>query len=131
MPTPTETLRDLGRLNRWFALSTVALLASLLWAIWEDYDRPWRWFQNDYMVAQAALAHLDYLNTQTETYQEKTEAARRQLEEAHASAAERAEQRTGLETALTEENAKFDAINIDFGNTEAILMSMPPQAIWP
>ncbi len=121
MPIPTETLRNMGRLNRWFALSCLAMLASLIWAIWEDYDRPWRGIQDDYMVAQAALAHLDYLDTQTEAYQSRIETARAAVENAKAEAADKADERADLVKRQDALRAAEDANRITFGNAEALL----------
>ncbi len=121
MPVPTDNLYNLGKLNRWFALSTLALFASLLWMIWEDYDRPWRGFQNDYMVAQAALAHLDYLNTQTEGYRADVRAAEEGVNAARIAAEARADERAGVVTELAEKTAERDGIKIDHGNADAIV----------
>ena len=121
MPIPTDTLYKMSRLNRWFAFSSVSLLASLVWLIWEDYDRPWRGFQDDYMVVQAALAHLDYLNTQTESYGAKVADARQGVADARAAVAGRAQQRAQLDEELRSLNDEYDGIKITFGNAEALL----------
>lgn len=121
MPIPTDTLYRMSRLNRWFALSSLSLLVSLVWLIWEDYDRPWRGFQDDYMVVQAALAHLDYLNTQTESYRAKVADARQGVADARAAVVGRAQERAELEEELRSLNDQHDGIKITFGNAEALL----------
>ncbi len=82
MPIPLETLRNMGRMHRWFAISSVLLLLSLLWLIYVDYARPWREIQRGYMVAQAGLAHLDYLQTQRESEKKERDAAQQAIEAA-------------------------------------------------
>ena len=52
-------------MNRWFAVSSVLMTASILWLIIVDYDRPWHAYQERYFVGKAALAHLDYVNAST------------------------------------------------------------------
>ncbi len=121
MPIPTDNLYNINRLNRWFAVSGLAMLASLVWLIWEDYDRPWRGIQDDYMVAQAALAHLDYLDTQTEAYQANVESARARVAEARAGVERRADERSRVVVAQRQSNAEHDGIKIAFGNADAIV----------
>ncbi len=121
MPVPTDTLYNLDRLNRWFAVSSLGLFASILWIIWVDYDRPWRGFQDDYMVAQGTLAHLAYLETQTEGYQSIIAAARGDLEEARVVAKQRADERAELDRGFKTEKAKLDQVNIEYGNADAVV----------
>lgn len=121
MPVPTDTLYNMPRLNRWFAVSSLGLLLSLVWMIWEDYDRPWRGFQDEYMVAQAALAHVDYVETQTEAYQSKIADARAKVEQAKAAVALQAKKRADLSAKLREQNKAFDGIDSKFSNAEAVL----------
>ncbi len=121
MPIPVETLRDMNGLNRWFAVSCLLMFASLIWMVWEDYDRPWRGYQDDYMVVQAALAHLDYLDTQTESFQNGVAVAREQVERANVEREANASVRTGLETELAKLKTQHDAVKIGFGNANAIV----------
>jgi cytochrome c551/c552 len=72
----------MGKLHRWFALASVALLLSLVWLIYVDYERPWRGFQRNYTTAQAALAHLDYVETQREDKRKEREEAEKAIETA-------------------------------------------------
>lgn len=76
MPVPTETLYNTRKVSLWFAASSVALLASLVWLIKVDYARPWRQFQNEYSELQAELAHFELLDLQTEASRNRLEAAR-------------------------------------------------------
>src|SRR6059036_2878150 len=82
MPIPVETLRHMGKLHRWFALASLGLLAALFWLIYVDYERPWRGFQRGYTTAQAALAHLDYVETQREDKVKERDEAKRAIDAA-------------------------------------------------
>ncbi len=82
MPVPTETLHNTRRLNVWFALSSVVMALSTAWMIWDDYDRPWKGHQDEYMQAQAGLAELQYLVTQQASFQQQLEQAQQKLDEA-------------------------------------------------
>ena len=79
MPIPEQRLYHPERLNRWFAVSSILMTASILWMIDVDYDRPWKEFQDDYFVGKAALAHLDYLDATREERRDEVEEARKRL----------------------------------------------------
>ncbi len=76
MPVPTETLYNTRKVSLWFAISSVALLASLIWLIKTDYARPWREIQNEYTELQAELARLELMTFETESSQNRLEAAK-------------------------------------------------------
>ena len=66
MPTTTKHHYNLPRLRVIFACASVALLASLIWLIKVDHDRPWRRFQADHAELQVSLAYLDILAAETD-----------------------------------------------------------------
>jgi len=108
MPIPEDRLYKPIRVNRWFAVSSVLMTASLVWLIWVDYDRPWRGFQDSFFLGQAALAHLDYLDANREERRQEIEEARRRLADARQLAAETtAVKRAQLETERVEADLKF------------------------
>ena len=47
MPVPTDTLWNMKKLNRWFAVSAVLLVVTFVWSIIQDYDKGWRRIQID------------------------------------------------------------------------------------
>lgn len=71
MPVPTETLRNIRRVNIWFALSSLLVLVSTAWMIWHDYNRPWRHFQRNFFNVRSAMAHMDALKYETPAEKEK------------------------------------------------------------
>ena len=72
MPVPTETLRSIRKLNMVFAGSALFLLLVTGWLIMDDYTRPWREYQRQGLVWQAAI-------TIDQRTQVETEAFRREL----------------------------------------------------
>ncbi|MFH1110382.1 MAG: hypothetical protein V1790_14470 [Planctomycetota bacterium] len=88
MPIPEERLYNPARLNRWFAVSSILMTASIFWMVWVDYDRPWRAFQNKYYLGRAALAHLDYLDATRQERVNRIADAERRLADAEQYAAE-------------------------------------------
>jgi sulfur oxidation c-type cytochrome SoxX len=106
-----ETTKDAGAtfykvktLNWWFFVSVVVLTASYFWSVWDDYDRPWRKYQIDFMdleketaVRQGQAAYraaggdpeFDRLDAEVERRKKALEAAREQgaeLEKAYRAA---------------------------------------------
>ncbi|GMU35120.1 MAG: c-type cytochrome [Planctomycetia bacterium] len=71
MPVATETLRNIKRVNVWFAVSAVLALVSTGWMIWHDYNRPWRHFQRNFFNVRSAMAHMDALKYETPAEKEK------------------------------------------------------------
>ena len=55
MPVPTETFWNIRKLNAIFALSGIALFASLFLLIYKDWNKGWRQFQRDNLVWQTAM----------------------------------------------------------------------------
>ncbi len=55
MPIPTDTYWNVKRLNIWFAVSAVVLMATMGWAVYQDFFQEWRQPQRDAKVWDAAL----------------------------------------------------------------------------
>ena len=62
MPIPEDRLYHSAKLNYWFAASSVIMTASILYMVAEDYNRPWRVFQDEYFAGKATFAYLNYLD---------------------------------------------------------------------
>lgn len=116
MPVTTDTMYRMPRLNKLFAVSSLAMLASILWLIWDDTDRAWKRHQDDYMDAQVSLHHLDALIMQTDEKRRELEAARTRLEAARQRVAAQAETVAALEREQSETAGRLAAIQLDYGN---------------
>jgi len=82
-----DTHYDLRQLNRWFFVSSALLLVSLVWMVIDDWDRPWKDFQEEFQglelqKAQASAARLEtpeYFK-QRDELQKKIAAVQEQLD---------------------------------------------------
>ena len=88
MPVAVEKLYRPEKMHMVFAAASLLLLICTFWFIDVDYRRHWRKYQKDYQVSVAALAHLDYLQTQTAAAQAELAAAQQAAEAAAAKLAE-------------------------------------------
>lgn len=89
-------------LNWWFAVSSLILLASVIWMVWDDIDRPWKevqreFFRLDEEGVRAALEVEEERLAGEGTLDELEEELGRADEELASHAAELAEARAGLE----------------------------------
>lgn len=84
MPIPTETLWNTRRLNVIFAIVAAAMLGSLGWMLWHDYNRSWRHTQTAYFNLHSALAHFTALAYDSPEEQAKHAALKAALAEAQA-----------------------------------------------
>jgi cbb3-type cytochrome oxidase cytochrome c subunit len=109
MPIPVETLRSQQKLNVIFAISSVATLASLLWMVMIDHQRDWHAYQEKFNVAQAAMAHLDYVRTQSDDFQNKMN----ELQGALAEAGEELESE-GTQTTVAKINAELGGLKAEY-----------------
>lgn len=116
MPVTAETMRSMPRVNVIFAVSGFALLVSIGWLVWDDWDRAWKDHQADYMDAQASLAHLDALILQTDEKEKELEAARVAVERAEEQLVARDKEILDLENRLVESRGRHQEVVLDFGN---------------
>ena len=82
MPIPEDRLYHSAKLNYWFAASSVIMTASILYMIAEDYNRPWRVFQDEYFAGKATFAYLNYLDAVRQEPMDAVEKARQRLTDA-------------------------------------------------
>ncbi len=109
------------RLNRWFAVSSILMTASIIWMIVVDYDRPWRAFQDQFFVAKAAMAHLDYLDAVRQERRNEIAEAEHQLASAKELVDVQARQRAELVAALNEADLEFKKANAPWSMASQVL----------
>ncbi|MCH7808365.1 MAG: c-type cytochrome, partial [Planctomycetes bacterium] len=84
------------------------MTVSIVWMVYVDYDRPWRHVQVDYFIAQASLAHLEYLDSlRPERLEELSEAKQRLANARQLADDTTAIERQELEQALAEADLEF------------------------
>ncbi len=71
MPIPTDTFWNIKKLNRVFALSSIALVAVTLWSVMQDYDKTWRKPQQQGRVWDAAITNEKINRSMSPTEKEK------------------------------------------------------------
>lgn len=122
MPITEERLYRGDRLNKWFAVSSVLMTGSILWMIQIDYDRPWHKYQDAYAIDKAAFAHLDFLDTQREAWQEGLAEAEARLADA-VEFAERttSKQRQELVDDLARSDLEFRQVDAPWGQISQVL----------
>lgn len=122
MPIPEEKLYRGDKLNRWFAVSSILMTASIIWLIASDYNRPWRDFQNNYFVAKAALAHLSYLDATRFERQNDLEKARENLaNQRELLKLEHGEEMARIEKEIEDASFEYKQVNMDFGQETQLL----------
>ncbi len=77
MPVSTDTLRDQNKLHLVFAVSAIALLASMGWLVMADYTRQWRDYQRQGRAWEAAMT----IDAQTHALDAQQQRELRDLEE--------------------------------------------------
>ncbi len=122
MPIPEERLYNSGRLNRWFAVSSLLMTGSILWMIEADHNRPWRGFQRDYFVVKAALSHFDYLDSKREVKAQELSEAQQRLADARQYADETiSSERQTLADALANARLEFKKVDSEYGGLAQLL----------
>lgn len=127
MPIPVETLRRMDRMNVIFAVSAALLLVTTIWFVVVDHNRPWRSFQDDFMSVQAALAHLDYLQTLRADAQAQFDAAAERVESARLAVESRQAEIDRLQATLAELKGRHDDIKLRFGDADGELQVLQQQ----
>lgn len=116
MPVTAETMRSMPRVNKIFAVSGVALFASLAWLIVDDAWRPWKEYQESYMDAQASLANLDALILETDAKQKELAAAKAAVEKAQEQLVAHDKDVIEIENKLAESRGRYQEVVLDYGN---------------
>jgi len=112
MAVPGDPVYSLRKVSLIFAVAAVALLASLLWWVKVDYQRPWRRWQHRFIDSQAALARSEAASVQSPEYCKKLTDARAAL----AAATAGLEAREGK--VLADLRARAEAIRGDHARAE-------------
>lgn len=119
MPIPVETLWNIKRLNKVFAVSALAWAGSMVWMLVADFKRPWRDFQTQYFDIQSAVAHFDWLNYQTESAKQAHQKLRDDVRSAEYLIKQKAKQEKELLDAERKVVGELQAASLDYGNLKA------------
>src|SRR5262245_29049816 len=92
-----DTHYRVGKLNAWFAGSSLFLLATTLWMVIDDWSRPWKGYQREFRAIDAARAEAQLGTPEAKAVVAEEEQRRSELAEAerrlagHASELDKAE----------------------------------------
>lgn len=121
MPVPTETMRPMKRVNRWFAVSSIVALLSVLWMIRHDYARQWHTFQRNFFNVRSAMAHFEMLRYETPKEQERFRSLQEAVAQAEAELAtpEKAAEVRQLLQEEKDQSGRLQGVQLAYGNMNA------------
>ena len=76
---------NVDKLNMIFALSSVALVISMFWMVWDDYDREWKDLQRESMAMEQYKVEADLQAAQKEVDQDELKKIETEIAEVEAS----------------------------------------------
>ncbi len=116
---------NISRLNKWFAFSSVLLLLSMVALVMDDYNRPWKRFQQQFRdieieKTRAALIEQEAKLSENEEYkalEEQLAQAREGLAQKGGEIDELEEQRVARQVDLTRATKKYQFAKADYDAT--------------
>jgi cbb3-type cytochrome oxidase cytochrome c subunit len=130
---PGHTHYTIRGLNRAFALSSIAFLGSVVWAMLADWSREWKGWQRAYQVEEADRAERALAETRTPEFQAEHDRISRELEQAKATLRDRAAEVEPLEKEwrkrVGEEYAADQAFRISRAEYQALLWRVQEERV--
>ncbi len=106
-------------LNVVFALSSIALLVSMTWMIWADYDREWKRYQIDFNRFEIAQAEAQIAEVDAAIDPQQREAIEQRLAEGQQAVAQRRDLVSEIDSELKSLAADWYSADQDFRFTKA------------
>ena len=106
MADPGQTHYRVGGLNRAFALSSLALLGSVVWAMVDDWAREWKRWQRAFQVEEADRAERALARAQSPEFRSELERLEREVGAAERAERDRAAEVAPLETDYRDKQGK-------------------------
>ncbi len=106
MAYPGQTHYRVGGLNRAFALSSLALLGSVVWAMVDDWAREWKRWQRAFQVEEADRAERALARAQSPEFRSELERLEREVGAAERAERDRAAEVAPLETDYRDKQGK-------------------------
>jgi len=120
----TETVYKTRTLSKWFAIASIFLLVSIIWAVIEDFDRPWKDYNRQANRIQAAQAEYKLKVAKAGVDPQKMAELRKQVEDLRRQ--ERAIE-SEVEDMLKARQDAFYVANQNFQNAKAALDALQYQ----
>jgi len=121
MPVTTDTLHNIRKLNYVFAATSVITLGTMLWMMKNDFERPWRAMQNEFMDTRSALAGFTVLRYDSPEEKAKRKVLEDAVQQANAelATAEMKARERELTQQFEEVEGKLQGAALTFGNMNA------------
>ena len=123
--TPPEKRPDrhynFGRMNMWFAVSALALLATTLWMVVADYAQPWKRFQAEFRDLERAKLRKDLEAEREKINSTDLKQLRAEIRAAEKGLASHRSEIEKLEKRIAEAKTKRDEADSDWRKAKAQL----------
>lgn len=122
MPDPERKfLYNIPKLNRWFAITSLILLASIIWLIQDDYSREWKGYQREFRSLEIAKTQDRIRIAEEAIDPQELQSLEEDLEKARTEANTRQGEINALERQLAGIEARSYRATQDFRFTKAEL----------
>jgi cytochrome c2/archaellum component FlaC len=114
---------DFGRMNMWFALSALGLLATTLWMVFADYAQPWKRYQAEFRSLERQKLLAEAEDEKQRIGEEQMTQLQREIGQAEA---QLSGQRSGieeLEDRIRELDTRYNVTDADWRKTKSLLDS--------
>ncbi|MBS1984138.1 MAG: c-type cytochrome [Bdellovibrionales bacterium] len=81
---PKDTVYNTKKLSKWFAIASISLLIITIWAVIQDYDRPWKSYARQSQRIAAAIGERKLVQAQNAMDKSKLAALEKQIAETEA-----------------------------------------------
>jgi len=104
LPNKNDKVYNTKKLSKFFAISSILLLISLVWAVLEDYDRPWKKYFRQNQKIQEVIGTVRLSAAQKAIDQSKLSSLEKQRDQVH-------EQMKEITKEVDERISKLEAIH--------------------
>ncbi|MFQ5877692.1 MAG: c-type cytochrome [Acidobacteriota bacterium] len=116
-----EYLRNMTRMNRLFAASSVALLAVTGWMVYDDYARPWKRYQKEFYRIDARRTHEEIEAEEAALDRERLARLESALQEARSAMGAKSKELRAARDRLEEIGRVRYRVDMEFRETKSTL----------
>ncbi|MEZ4816136.1 MAG: c-type cytochrome [Bdellovibrionota bacterium] len=124
MADKQDTVYNSKQLSKWFAISSLILLVIVVWALIEDYDRPWKQYQRQSQKIVAAIGEQRLKAAEAAMKKSKLDGKVAELEEKLKEVeAEEAEVVREIDKKIKDLSDDYSVKNQEFQNLKGVLLA--------
>lgn len=82
LPDPNDRVYNTKTLSKWFAISSIILLLTIVWIVLQDYDREWKTYSRQHMRIETAIGKKRLLEAEKNLNASKMSGLKKQLADA-------------------------------------------------